>query len=154
MTASVLEMIGELGFGEVRSGTILEETAFHEEASAALAAFREFGGKGWLCLAGSPGILILPRDASEIPEEGWPVSGELSNVASGLRLSRSDGKWSVTTLTEKPDGDGILLKRTLIRRDGPGTLAYEVGCRCEDRAGLAEWRPYSYRFAGFEGGER
>ena len=151
MRAELLALLNKLKLAEARPGVISSESEYSDDPARVLQSFLEFGGEGWLCLAQTPEILVFPRDAGMVPPDGWPVCGELANGGSSLHISRAGKGWCVSHLTEMPDGDGVVLSRTLLRRGGGGVLSYDVSCAARDLGGLTEWKPEQYRFTGFRG---
>lgn len=148
MKDKLLNLMGELGLGEARPGTVRARSDVFDDPSEALRVFKEFGGEGWLCLAKTREILILPGDAGNVPDDGWPVGGELADGNRSLRLARSGAGWCVSVLEADPEGEGITLFRSFLRRGG-GTLRYEVSCENSVREGPGEFRASEYRFTGF-----
>ncbi len=122
------------------------------EAGPALEKFLAFGGEGWLCATDSPDIRRFSHGARPAVAQGaFPLCGEAVNGQASLHLQKASSGWDLVCLRrEAAEAEGqIILESRLLAGDGAGDLRYETAWQAADAAGLAESRPYAYRFAGF-----
>ncbi len=124
-----------------------------ETPEEALAALREHGGQGWICLASE--LRLIPADG--FPEAGVPLWAELVDSAGrSFHLRQVSGRWQGHTIVSAPPtaNEEHLIFEHRLARIPRGSMSYEVAWRREDDEGnpssQAIWRAWAYRFTGME----
>ena len=132
------------------------ETASRRVAAPeeALAAFRDFGGEGWLQIAEDEEIVVFSSALAEA--SGWPVAGEASREDASLLLVREEEGWTLVESRRQPpaNDDDLIAVTEFRRRDAEGKLRYETHWTAVEVYGQTEIRPVAYRFAGFSTGRK
>ena len=151
-TLELLQKLAPDAAGGWAPGRLVVETEIVPKSEDACRRFLDFGGEGWLCLAGSKDIIRFTAGSPAAADAGWPLCGESANGAHSLHLQRVGEGWSLTTLTESTSGDPdeLMCSATLQARDGKGNLCYRVCWRRQSVHGQDEIRPDTFRFTGFD----
>lgn len=153
-TTEILKMAFPDGPGAFEPGFLEVNTESADTSEEALRRFAEFGGEGWIQLAGRKDIMTFGNGSPFPVAEDWPVQGEAVLGERSLSLFARSGRWFLAYITKtapRNDGD-LLLASEFRRRDGGGTLRYETSWTKQDVFGQQEIRPAAFRFTGFSGG--
>lgn len=132
----------------LRRGTLARTESYYDDPASALEAFSNFGGQGWLCTAERKKVEIIEDARQQRIDKEFPLWGELVTPGTSLHLRQAGEGWSLTTISDNREENGILLDKQLIGVAGT-TLFYRVAYTIQSLNGLEELRPLASRFLGF-----